>query len=60
MAIFTRKKKKGSTESFKLITDFNSPLVPFGTNISKSDVVKIAIDRIATQCAKLKPRYIRF
>jgi len=59
MAIFTRKKKKGSTDSFKLITDFNNPLIPFGTNISKSDVVKIAIDRIATQCAKLKPRYVK-
>jgi len=59
MAIFKRKKKQGSTESFKLVSDFNSPHVPFGTNISKSDVVKIAIDRIASQCAKLKPRYIK-
>lgn len=58
MAIFKRKKKKGSTKSFKLISDFNSPHIPFGSNISKSDVVKIAIDRIASQCAKLKPRYI--
>ena len=59
MAIFKRKKKQGSTESFKLVSDFNSPHVPFGSNISKSDVVKIAIDRIASQCAKLKPRYIK-
>ena len=59
MAIFKRKKKQGSTESFKLVSDFNSPHVPFGTNISKSDVVKIAIDRITSQCAKLKPRYIK-
>ncbi len=59
MAIFKRKKKQGSMESFKLVSDFNSPHVPFGSNISKSDVVKIAIDRIASQCAKLKPRYIK-
>lgn len=59
MAIFKRKKKQGSTESFKLVSDFNSPHVPFGSNISKSDVVKIAIDRIASQCAKLKARYIK-
>ncbi len=59
MAIFKRKKKQGSTESFKLVSDLNSPHVPFGSNISKSDVVKIAIDRIASQCAKLKPRYIK-
>ena len=43
MATFKRKKKQGSTESFKLITDFNSPNVPLGSNISKSDVVKIEL-----------------
>lgn len=59
MAVFNRKKKKGSTEAFKLVSEFNSPHLPFGNNISKSDVVKIAIDRIASQCAKLKPRYIK-
>jgi len=59
MAIFKRKKKQVSTESFKLVSDFNSPHVPFGSDISKSDVVKIAVDRIASQCAKLKPRYIK-
>ncbi len=59
MAIFNRKKKKGSEESFKLISEINLPLVSFGDNISKSDVVKIAIDRVASQCAKLKPKYIK-
>lgn len=59
MAIFKRKKKQGSAESFKLVNEINLPLTNFGTNISKSDVVKIAIDRIASQCAKLKPRYIK-
>ena len=59
MAIFKRKKKQGSAGSFKLVNDINLPLTNFGTNISKSDVVKIAIDRIASQCAKLKPRYIK-
>jgi len=59
MAIFRRKKKQGSQEPFKFISELNIPQVSFGTNISKSDVVKIAIDRIATQCAKLKPRHIK-
>src|SRR5690554_1986746 len=59
MAIFRRRKKQGSQEPFKLISEINIPQVSFGTDISKSDVVKIAIDRIATQCAKLKPRYIK-
>ena len=59
MGIFTRKKKQGSAESFKFVNEINLPLTSFGNNISKSDVVKIAIDRIASQCAKLKPRYIK-
>lgn len=59
MAIFKRKKKTGSTESIQLFKDYNLPLTPFGENISKSDVVKIAVDRIASQCSKLKPRYIK-
>ena len=59
MAIFKRKKKQGSAESFKYVNEINLPLTSFGNNISKSDVVKIAIDRIASQCAKLKPRYIK-
>lgn len=59
MAIFKRKKKQGSAESFKFVNEIKLPLTSFGSNISKSDVVKIAIDRIASQCAKLKPRYIK-
>ncbi|HAX02183.1 MAG: hypothetical protein A2Y45_09460 [Tenericutes bacterium GWC2_34_14] len=59
MAIFKRKKKQGSVETFKFVNEINLPLTSFGNNISKSDVVKIAIDRIASQCAKLKPRYIK-
>ena len=59
MGIFKRKKKQGSAESFKFVNEINLPLTSFGNNISKSDVVKIAIDRIASQCAKLKPRYIK-
>ncbi len=59
MGIFRRRKKRGSPEPFKFISDLSIPRVSFGTNISKSDVVKIAIDRIASQCAKLKPRHIK-
>jgi HK97 family phage portal protein len=59
MAIFKRKKKQGSEQPFKFISELNIPQVSFGTNISKSDVVKIAIDRIASQCAKLKSRHIK-
>ncbi|MBM7453919.1 HK97 family phage portal protein [Acholeplasma morum] len=59
MILFKRKKKQGSAESFKFVNEINLPLTSFGNNISKSDVVKIAIDRIASQCAKLKPRYIK-
>ena len=35
------------------------PLVPFGDKISRSNVVLIAIDRVASLCAKLKARYIK-
>lgn len=59
MAIFKRKKKTGSSDVLQLISNLNTFYTPFGTNISKSDVVKICIDRIASQCAKLKPRYIK-
>ena len=39
MAIFKRKKKQGSTESFKgFVNEINLPLTSFGNNISKSDV----------------------
>jgi HK97 family phage portal protein len=58
MGIFKRKKKQGSVDLFQLISNTNL-FSPFGTNISKSDVVKICIDRVATHCAKLKPRYIK-
>jgi len=59
MPIFKRKRKTGSTELFTLSSTSNSMFIPFGSNISKSDVVKICIDRVASQCAKLKPRYIK-
>lgn len=59
MAIFKRKKKEGSTNTFQLLSNNNSFFTPFGSNITKSDVVKICIDRVASQCAKLKPRYIK-
>ena len=53
LGIFNRKKKQGSAESFKFVNEINLPLTSFGSNISKSDVVKISIDRIASQYAKL-------
>lgn len=59
MGIFTRKKKAGSSETISLIQGLNSSFQTFGTNITKSDVVRICIDRVASQCAKLKPRYIK-
>lgn len=59
MKLFTRKKKTGSTDIFTLSNNSNNLFIPFGSNISKSDVVKICIDRVASQCAKLKPRYIK-
>ena len=59
MSIFSRKKKEGSTNTFQLLGQNNTFFTPFGSNISKSDVVKICIDRVASQCAKLKPRYIK-
>ena len=53
MGLFTRKKKSQETVSgFKLIHDLKVPLVPFGENIMKSDVVMISVDRVASQCAK--------
>lgn len=60
MGLFKRKKKKTeSISEFKLIHSFNVPLIPFGDNITKSDVVMVCVDRIASQCAKLKGRYIK-
>lgn len=58
--IFKRKKKK--LENFNalgLINDITLPLTPFGEKITNSDVVLICIDRIASQCAKLKGRCIK-
>ncbi len=58
--IFKRKKKK--LENFNvlgLINDIALPLTPFGEKITNSDVVLICIDRIASQCAKLKGRCIK-
>lgn len=59
MSIFKRKNKNGSIDTLQFINNTNTFYTPFGTNISKSDVVKICIDRVASQCAKLKPRYIK-
>ena len=60
MGIFKRKKKTADPVSgFKVVHDMRLPLVPFGNNIMKSDVVMICVDRIASQCAKLKGRYIK-
>ena len=56
---FKGKRKQGLLILYNLINNTNTFYTPFGTNISKSDVVKICIDRIASQCAKLKPRYIK-
>lgn len=60
MGIFKRKNKTNSPISgFKMVHGIELPLVPFGDNVLKSDVVMICIDRIASQCAKLKGRYIK-
>ena len=56
MAFFIRKKKEDSTNTFRLLNN-NTIFTPFGSNISKNDVVKTCIDRVTSQCAKLKPRY---
>ena len=42
-----------------MINDIALPLTPFGGKITNSDVVLICIDRIASQCAKLKGRCIK-
>lgn len=60
MGLFTRKKKTAEPISeFRMLNGIKIPLVPFGNNITKSDVVMICIDRVASQCAKLKGRYIK-
>ncbi len=58
--IFRRKKKTAEPVSgFKLVHEFKVPLIPFGENIMMSDVVMVCVDRVASQCAKLKGRYIK-
>lgn len=60
MGLLQRKKKTQETVTgFKLVHDIEVPLIPFGDNITKSDVVMICIDRVASQCAKLKGRYVK-
>lgn len=60
MGLLKRKKKTQETVTgFKLVHDIELPLIPFGDNITKSDVVMICIDRVASQCAKLKGRYVK-
>lgn len=60
MGIFSRKKKtQEPIAGFKLLNQIRLPLIPFGDSIIGSDVVMICIDRIASQCAKLKARYIK-
>lgn len=60
MGLFKRKKKMQKPVSeFHLINTIATPLIPFGDNITKSDVVKICIDRVASHCSKLKMRYIK-
>lgn len=60
MGLFTRKKKTAEPVSeFRMLNGIKIPLVPFGSNITKSDVVMICVDRVASQCAKLKARYIK-
>lgn len=60
MGLFTRKKKTQEPVSeFHVINQIATPLIPFGDNITNSDVVKICIDRVASHCSKLKMRYIK-
>lgn len=60
MGLFKRKKKVNEpVTAFKTLNSVLMPLVPFGGNITDSDVVKMCIDRVASQCAKLKMSYIK-
>ncbi len=60
MGIFKRKNKtQVPIADFNFLNKMNIPLVPFGTNITNSDVVMMCIDRIASQCAKLKMSYVK-
>ena len=58
VGIFKRRKKVGSVDAFKVFNDIKYPFVPFGNSITNSDVVRICIDRVASQCAKLKGKHI--
>ncbi|MDD3124077.1 MAG: phage portal protein [Candidatus Izemoplasmatales bacterium] len=59
MCIFTRKKKEGSTDTSQLLSGANNYFTPLRTNMLKSDVVKICIDRVASQREKFKTRYLK-
>ena len=59
MGFFKRKKKVGDISSYKIVNDLKLPFIPFGDSIKNSDVVRICIDRIASQCGKLKARYVK-
>ena len=59
MGIFNRKKKVGNIDAYQVINDIKIPFIPFGNSITNSDVVRICIDRVASQCAKLKGRHIK-
>ena len=60
MGIFSRKKKMVEpVNDFRMVNEYKIPLIPFGDNIMKSDVVMICVDRVASQCAKLKGRHIK-
>lgn len=60
MGLFKRKKKQPTSySSISLLNDIKLPFVPFGDNITKSDVVMVCIDRVASQCAKLKGGHIK-
>ncbi len=60
MGIFKRKKKViDNYQKVSFVDLFTPGLLPFGDKITKSDIVQISIDRIASQCGKLKIRYIK-
>lgn len=59
MGIFSRKKQAVEVSAIKLINELKVPFTPFGNQITKSDVVMICIDRVASQCAKLKGIHIK-
>lgn len=53
MGLFTRKKKSVKPVcEFRILNGIKVPLVPFGYNITKSDVVMIYIDRVVKTITK--------